>query len=125
MLDSHALVTDLGWTRETVSKNRMKKRKSNTWHVALGSALDVDDRLLPPKTDRHPRLSSKKSLHECISRSWQKPHLRREASCGAYFKLDRKGRLAPLSTLPAQPMGTTLIPRRPDSLQRGQFDEPP
>ena len=31
----------------------------------------------------------------------------------APFKLDRKGRLAPLSTLPAQSMGTTLIPRRP------------
>ena len=31
----------------------------------------------------------------------------------APFKLDRKDRLAPLNTLPAQPMGTTLIPRRP------------
>ena len=31
----------------------------------------------------------------------------------APFKLDRKDRLAPLNTLPAQPMGTTLNPRRP------------
>ena len=31
----------------------------------------------------------------------------------APFKLDRKGRLAPLSTLPAQPMWTTMNPRRP------------
>ena len=31
----------------------------------------------------------------------------------APFKLDRKGSLAPLSTMPAQPMGTTLNPRRP------------
>ena len=35
----------------------------------------------------------------------------------APFKLDRKGKLAPLSTLPAQPMGTTLIPRRPFSAE--------
>ena len=31
----------------------------------------------------------------------------------APFKLDQKNRLAPLNTLPAQPMGTTLNPRRP------------
>ncbi len=31
----------------------------------------------------------------------------------APFKLDRKDRLAPLNTLPPQPMGTAVIPRRP------------
>ena len=31
----------------------------------------------------------------------------------APFKLDRKDRLTPLNTLPAQPMGATLNPRRP------------
>ena len=31
----------------------------------------------------------------------------------APFKLDRKDRLTPLNTLPAQPLGSALVPRRP------------
>ncbi|MAO88750.1 MAG: hypothetical protein CL822_07225 [Crocinitomicaceae bacterium] len=114
MLDSHALVTDLGWTRETASKNRMKKRgiKHLARIVALGVLwMSMTGCSLQKRTTTRGFHIEKKSarVHIQVVAETASPTKR----AAAPFKLDRKGRLAPLSTLPAQPMGTTLIPRRP------------
>ena len=112
MLDSHALVTDLGWTRVTASKNRMKKRgiKHLARIVALGvlwmsmAGCSVQKRT----TTRGFHIEKRSAL--CTSRSWQRPYAKLR---GAFQVGPERTGSHPLNTLPAQPMGTTLNPRCP------------
>lgn len=113
MLDSHALVTDLGWTRETVSKNRMKKRGIK--HLARIVALGV--LWISTAGCSIQKRTTKRGFH--IEKKSARVHVRVVAETAPSAKqaptlrLGINERVAPLSALPAQPMGTTQILRRP------------
>ena len=110
MLDSHALVTDLGWTRETASKNRMKKRgiKHLARIVTLGVLwMSMAGCSVQKRTTTRGFHIEKKSARVHVPVVAETAPSAKEAPT---LRLDRKGRPASLSTLPAQPMRTTVTP---------------
>ena len=113
MLDSHALVTDLGWTRETASKNRMKKRgiKHLARIVALGVLwMSMAGCSVQKRTTTRGFHIEKRSARVHVPVVAETAPSAKKAPT---LRLAKNDKLAPLNTLPAQPMGTTLSPRRP------------